>query len=161
MASINYWKAAPAALIALALAPGLLAQGSSDHLTVAPPEKVVVKRSGTADSRLAVTLKPGFHVNSNTPSEDYLIPLRLTWGTGALQAAEVVYPKPSMEKYSFSPKPISVFSGKFDVTTKFKVAPGTQPGPGVTTGRLRYQACNDKACFPPRTVEVRLTYLVE
>jgi hypothetical protein len=160
MALNGYSRTLPALLIALALTPGLRAQ-TSDMLTVAPPEKVVVKRNGTAESRLTVELKPGFHVNSNTPSEEYLIPLRLTWAPGALQAAEVVYPKPTMQKYSFSPKPISVFSGKFDVTTKFKVAQGTQPGPGVTSGRLRYQACNDKACFPPRTVEVRLTYQVE
>ncbi len=130
-------------------------------LTAAPPDRVSVKRGATAESRLAVTLAPGYHVNSNTPSEEYLIPLRLTWGAGALEAAEVIYPKPSMEKYSFSPKPISVFTGKFDIVTKFKAAAGTSPGPGVMTGRLRYQACNDKACFPPKTVNVRLTYTIE
>lgn len=130
-------------------------------LTVAPPEKVVAKRGVATKSRVTVTLGAGYHVNSNTPSEDYLIPLRLTWTPGALVASDVAYPKPVMEKYSFSPKPISVFTGKFDVTTTFKVAPGTSPGPGVMAGKLRYQACNDKACFPPKTVEVRLTYQVE
>ncbi|HWQ54859.1 MAG TPA: protein-disulfide reductase DsbD domain-containing protein [Bryobacteraceae bacterium] len=130
-------------------------------LTVAPPEKVVAKRGATAQSRVTVLLGAGYHVNSNTPSEDYLIPLRLTWTPGALVASEVTYPKPVMEKYSFSPKPISVFTGKFDVTTVFKVAPGASPGPGVMAGKLRYQACNDKACFPPKTVEVRLTYQIE
>lgn len=130
-------------------------------LTVAPPQKITVKRGATAESRLAVTLREGYHVNSNTPSEEYLIPLRLTWGEGALEAAEVVYPKPSMEQYSFSPKPLSVFTGKFDIVTKFKAAAGASPGPGVATGRLRYQACNDKACFPPRTVNVQLTYAIE
>jgi hypothetical protein len=150
----------PSVLIALALAPGLRAQGSA-MLSVAPPEKVVAKRNAAAPSRLTVMLAPGYHVNSNTPSEDYLIPLRLTWTKGALEAAEIVYPKPVMEKYSFSPKPISVFTGKFEVTTKFKVAAGAPPGPGVMNGKLRYQACNDRACFPPKTVDVRLSYVIE
>jgi hypothetical protein len=130
-------------------------------LTVAPPAKVAAKRNQSAEARLAVTLAPGYHVNSNTPSEDYLIPLKLTWGPGPLQGAEVVYPKPTLEKYSFSPKPISVFTGKFEVVTKFKVSPEAQPGPGVMSGKLRYQACNDKACFPPRTVDVQLPYSVQ
>lgn len=130
-------------------------------LTVAPPAKVEARRKQPAEARVAVTLAPGYHVNSNTPSEDYLIPLKLTWGPGPLEAGEVTYPKPGMEKYSFSPKPLSVYTGKFELMTKFKVAAAAQPGPGVMTGKLRYQACNDKACFPPKTVEVRLPYQIE
>lgn len=130
-------------------------------LTVAPPAKVAAKRSAAAEARVPVALAPGYHVNSNTPSEEYLIPLKLTWGPGPLESPEVVYPKPAMERYSFSPKPISVFTGKFELLTKFKVSATAAPGPGVMTGKLRYQACNDKACFPPRTVEVRLPYQVE
>jgi len=130
-------------------------------LTVAPPAKVVAKRRAPAQARLEVALAPGYHVNSNTPSEEYLIPLRLTWGPGPLEAAQVTYPQPHMEKYSFSPKPISVFTGKFDLVSRFQVAANAPPGPGVMTGKLRYQACNDKACFPPKTVEVRLPYQIE
>jgi hypothetical protein len=130
-------------------------------LTVAPPAKVVAKKNAPAESRVVVTLASGYHVNSNTPSEDYLIPLRLTWNPGPLVSTGVVYPKPEMEKYAFTEKPISVFTGRFDVVTKFKVVPNTPPGPGVMTGKLRYQACNSKECFPPRTVEVRLPYQVE
>ena len=130
-------------------------------LSVAPPSTVAAKRKAAVEVRLAVTLAPGYHANSNTPSEDYLIPLKLTWSPGPLNSAEVAYPKPQMEKYSFSPQPISVFTGKFDLVTRFQVAPGAAPGPGVMTGKLRYQACNDKACFPPKTVEVRLPYQVE
>jgi hypothetical protein len=130
-------------------------------LTVAPPAKVVARKNAPAESRVVITLASGYHVNSNTPSEDYLIPLRLTWNPGPLQSTGVVYPKPEMEKYAFTEKPISVFTGRFDVVTKFKVAPNAPPGPGVMTGKLRYQACNRKECFPPRTVEVRLPYQVE
>ena len=28
-------------------------------------------------------------------------------------------------------------------------------------GKLRYQACNNKACFPPKTVEVKLPVQVQ
>jgi hypothetical protein len=130
-------------------------------LTVAPPQKVAAKRNTAVEAKIAVSLAPGYHVNSNKPSEEYLIPLKLTWAPGALEAAEVIYPKAHMEKYSFSSKPLSVYTGNFDLVTKFKVAAKATPGPGAMVGKLRYQACNDKACFPPKTVEVTLPYQVQ
>ena len=120
------------------------------------------KRSDAVLVKIPVRIQPGFHVNSNTPSEEYLIPLKVTWTEpGALQGGEVAYPKPTMEKYEFSPKPISVFTGNFDLTAKFKVAPTAQAGPGMAVGKLRYQACNNRACFPPKTIEVKVPYQIQ
>ncbi|MCL4401170.1 MAG: hypothetical protein M1436_00700 [Acidobacteria bacterium] len=129
-------------------------------LSVAPPAKVEARRGAGAEAKISVYLQPGYHVNSNTPSEEYLIPLRLTWMAGPLQPAGVIYPKPRMEKYEFSPTPLSVFTGNFELVSKFKVAAGAAAGPGVLSGRLRYQACNNKACFPPKSVEIKLPYLI-
>jgi len=103
----------------------------------------------TADFTLQ--LKSGYHVNSNTPSDEFLIPLRFTWTNGAAEAGEVTFPKPQLEKYQFSEKPLSVFTGDFKVQGKFKLI-----STGTVTGKLRYQACSDKACLPPRTLEVKL-----
>src|SRR5579871_4790274 len=82
----------------------LFAQGSA-MLSVAPPQKVVAKRGGNAQAKISVELLPGYHVNSNTPSEEYLIPLKLTWTPAALEPGATIYPKPKMEKYQFSEKP--------------------------------------------------------
>ena len=125
---------------------------------MAQPAQVVAKRNATVDVKLPVTVLPGYHVNSNTPSDEYLIPLRLTWTPGALEAAGVVYPKPSLEKYEFSEKPLSVYTGKIDLIAHLKVPPHAPLGMGMMVGKLRYQACSDKACFPPKTVEVRVPY---
>lgn len=160
MAFRNFSQAAKAAALGLMLClPSLFAQGNI--LSVAPPPKMVVKRGGAGEARLKVNLQPGYHVNSNTPNEDYLIPLRITWEQGALRSTGVVYPKPHSQKYEFSDKPLSVFTGSFELLAKFQAAPKAPAGPGILLGRLRYQACNDKACFPPKTVEVRLPYEIQ
>lgn len=126
------------------------------------PPKVAGKRGAAVQAKIPVAVDPGFHVNSNTPADETLIPLKLTWkSTGALEGGQVSYPKPSMEKYAFLDKPLSVFTGNFDVVANFKVAANAPAGPGVAVGQLRYQACNDKACFPPKTVEVALPYTVQ
>lgn len=135
---------------------------SSGHLKVGEPHKVAGKRGAAVQAKIPLAVDPGFHVNSNTPNEQYLIPLKLTWkSTGALEGGQVVYPKPTLEKYDFSEKPLSVFTGNFEVTANFKVAANAPAGPGVASGQIRYQACNDKACFPPKTAEVSLPYSVQ
>lgn len=133
---------------------------AAEVLTVTPPAKATVKRGAAGEVRLQVKLGAEYHSNSNTPSEDYLIPLRLTWDPALFASAEVVYPKPHLEKYDFSDKPLSVFTGDFEIVTKYKVAPNAQTGPGVVTGKLRYQACTKNACLAPKTVPVKLPVII-
>src|SRR5437762_5327205 len=108
MALNNFWALRRAACSALFLAflPFLAAQ-SSGVLSVAPLPKVSGKRNSELWVKIPAVLQNGYHVNSHTPSESYLIPLRLTWEPGALQVVDVLYPKPHMQKYQFSPTPLS------------------------------------------------------
>ena len=131
-------------------------------MSAGQPRRIAAKRGEAAQTRIPCAVQTGFHVNSNTPGEDYLIPLKLTWtAAGALQPGEVVYPKPSLEKYPFADKPLSVVTGKFDLIANFKVAPNAPAGPGIASGKLRYQACNDRACFPPKTIDISVPYQVQ
>lgn len=107
-----------------------------------------------------MSIDAGFHVNSNKPAEEFLIPLSLTWTSpGALVPGAVTFPKPSTEKVG--DEQLSVFTGKFDLIANFKVAPNASAGPGSALGRLRYQACNSNTCFPPKTIDVTVPYQVQ
>ena len=142
--------------LALACSPALRAQAfaQGNVLNFTPPRKVVAKPGATVDSVLPLDLRPGYHVNSNTPSDEYLIPLRLTWNPGPLEASGFAFPQPRMEKYSFSEKPLSVFTGDFQIVTHFKVPANAAAGPATLTGKLRYQACNNSMCLAPKTLDV-------
>jgi len=135
---------------------GSLANAQINALSIGPPQKTTAKIGSTVDVKTAVEIRTGYHCNSNTPSEDYLIPLRLTWTTGPLESPAIEYPKPQMERFSFSDKALSVYTGDFVITTKFKVATNVNPGTVFVTGKLRYQACNDRMCLPPKTIDVSL-----
>ena len=144
-----------ARLIAAAFSFVLLCSGQNNNvLTVAPPEKVTAKIGSMVQVKVSLEVRTGYHCNSNKPSDEYLIPLKLTWAPGPLESPEVTYPTPQMEKYSFSPTPLSVYTGNFDLMTKFKVSPSATPGQAIITAKLRYQACNDRMCLQPKTVDV-------
>ena len=133
----------------------------SNVLSITAPEKVTAKRGAAIEVKIPVLLKSGYHVNSHTPSESYLIPLRLTWETGPLETIGVVFPKPHFEKYEFSTTPLSVFTGNFELVSKFKVAADAPTGPGMALGKLRYQACNNNSCLPPKVVEIKLPVVIQ
>lgn len=144
----------------MALAAPALLPAQGNLLTVMPPAAVTVARGGSAEAKIDVRLRPGYHVNSSTPADEYLIPLRLTWGPGPLKAAEVVYPKPESRSYTFSKKPLSVYTGNFVLVTRLRADANAPLGLGALIGKLRYQACNENTCFPPKTIDVRLPYNV-
>ena len=143
--------------------PSLCAQTqTSGYLSAGELQKVVGKRNATVQVKIPLEVKAGFHVNSNQPSEEYLIPLKLTWTSlGALEGGTVTYPKPELEKYEFSEKPLSVYTGDFLLVANFKVAANAPAGPGAATGKLRYQACSNRACYPPKTVDITVSYSVQ
>jgi hypothetical protein len=138
------------------LAFAALSFGQTNVLTMTAPDRITAKVGKMTEVKLSAQLREGYHANSNTPSDEYLIPMRLTWNKSPLEVGEVLYPVPQLEKYSFSDKPLSVYTGNFEIVTRFKVDQDALPGPAVLSAKLRYQACTDRMCLPPKTVDVSL-----
>lgn len=106
-----------------------------------------------------VAVLPGFHVNSDRPKDEFLIPLKLTWTDGPLEAKSVNYPKP--EEIRVGKDMLAVFTGNFEIHTQFKAPEHSTPGSTTVTGKLRYQACNNEMCFRPASLEVRVPVVIE
>jgi len=146
--------------LALGVVQLALAQAGPAVVTFAPPASLSAKPGETAKSTLTVTVAPGYHANSNKPADSYLIPFSLTWSAGPVEAVSVTFPKAQTLKLGFSEKPVSVYTGNFDIATQFKVPADAAAGITVVKGKLHYQACDDRSCLPPRTVEVSLPVAV-
>ncbi|HEX4770057.1 MAG TPA: protein-disulfide reductase DsbD domain-containing protein [Bryobacteraceae bacterium] len=136
-----------------------LLRAQQNKLTVDPAGQVVIQRGANAPAILKIAILPGYHVNSDKPKDEFLIPFRLTWTAGPVKPGAVSYPTP--EQVQVGPDKLSVFTGNFDVTTQFSAAADAATGSAVMTGKLHYQACNDRMCFRPVTVDVRIPVLIE
>ena len=143
----------------LVLAASLFGQTSLNSLSsvvnVVAPEKVVAKRNIVQPIEFTIQIRDGYHINSNTPADEYLIPLRWTFD-GPVTVSDVAYPKPKMQTFPFSQKPMSVYEGTVKTTVKVTVPAKAASGTQHVVGKLRYQACNDRMCLPPRTLEVKV-----
>jgi len=136
--------------------------------TKLPPANTVVKpkayaslapvpRAKTFEIAVVAAIQSGFHVNSNKPSEDYLIPTELTPELLAgYKVLAATYPPGTLTKFEFSEKKLSVYEGTFTVRMKIQVPAGAPLGATKLPLTLRYQACNDSACLPPVNLPVPL-----
>jgi thiol:disulfide interchange protein len=99
---------------------------------------------------VTVTVESGWHVNAHKPLEDYLIPTDLTVDVPeGFSTVQAVYPEPKDFTPSFSTEPMAVYGGTFGIGIAVHVAETVVPGDYVLRATFSYQACDDKACFPP------------
>ena len=110
---------------------------------------------------MQVSLPEAFHIQSNKPRDPALIPTVLTIDAPAgVTVEEIVFP-PSIDlKQDGADQPLAVFRHAFDIGVRLAIAATVAPGDVVVPLRLRYQACDDRLCFPPATAEARWTFRV-
>jgi hypothetical protein len=112
---------------------------------------------------LRFRVEQGFHINSHTPKDELLIPtvLKLDAASGVKIVSED-YQKGlafrlSVGSAAGSGELLDVYQGEFRVRLRV-VAP---KGASTLTGLLRYQACDNAACFPPKTLPVTIAVTAE
>jgi thiol:disulfide interchange protein len=151
-----------AAVALLIVAPALVfAQFRGPRADLNPLVESEVRAGGTTRAALEVRLPAQLHVQSNAPRDPALIPTELTFTPPAgVRATEIVFPKATDFQQAGLPQPLAVFEHEFAIGVQFAVAEGTAPGTIDVPGQLRYQACDDKVCYPPQTGEVRWTLTV-
>jgi hypothetical protein len=110
-----------------------------------------------AEVELHFKVKEGFHVNSNQPKSELLIPttLKLDLPTD-LAAGGTTYPPGKDLSFPFDPsEKLNVYSEDFTVKTKLAAAKTAATGNFTVHGQLNYQACSDNACYPPKNIPLQ------
>ncbi|HEV2351304.1 MAG TPA: protein-disulfide reductase DsbD domain-containing protein [Terriglobia bacterium] len=110
---------------------------------------------------LVARITPGYHINAHQPSHEYLIPSELKINPNPqVTVQDIQYPPGMAIKFEFDDAKLSVYEGTLVVRAELKIARGTKPGEYTLKGKFAYQACNDRACFPPTSVPVELAVKV-
>ena len=112
---------------------------------------------GSATVIVTVLVDQGWHVNSHTPLDEFLIPtdVRLDLPPG-WRAEPPVFPAHRLVSLSFSETPVAVLEGEFTVRVRVHAA---ADGPPVTelAGVVEAQACDDRQCMAPEEVRFTVT----
>jgi len=104
---------------------------------------------------LRFRVDPGFHINSHAPKDPLLIGTALKLDTGhGVDVQGMDYPKGAAFQLGQGKdaQMLDVYQGEF----RMRVRLIADPGNTTMSGTLRYQACDDAACFPPKNLDVKV-----
>ena len=133
---------------------------SAQEIVAPPPaemvpllERAAIRAGGELRAALQVTLPEGFHANANKPRDPILIPMTVSVDApSGITVTEVVFPEAKDFPSQSSSQPLRVFEGTFPVGVAMTVGKDVPAGALRIPVRLRYQACNEKMCFLPKTI---------
>lgn len=108
-----------------------------------------------------VTINPTWHINSNRPNDDFLIPSKLEISSPEkITLVKIVYPKGKELKFDFSEKPLSVYENEITLGALIRIPAEIKPGEYKVIFTLEYQACNNQTCMPPNSIADTLAIVV-
>lgn len=150
------WLVGIAGLMLMASGGAQLRQIQFKHEVIL--EYTAYTPGATVNGVVVLEVDKPYHVNANPASEDYLIPtaLKLEAGKGYTVGA-VQYPKPTEKAFAFSEgKPLKIYEGRVPIRFQLTLDKNAPKGDLNIKGTLRYQACDDNACYPPRTQPIEI-----
>jgi thioredoxin:protein disulfide reductase len=112
-----------------------------------------VPRGHAFEIAVVAKITPGFHVNAHVPSEEYLIPTKVTAELPpGVVLVETTYPRGVMRAFRFSKTPLRVYENSFTVLMKLRTNGSAPLGPQKIALTIGYQSCNQDACLPPTKI---------
>ena len=156
----------------LALALGWTPPAGAQPASGGPPPKaeslvkvaaapVSVVAGGRAEALVTLEIAPGWHVNANPSSPDYLIPTTMTLtGAAGITSGRVTYPAGEHVRLGFDENPLSVYSSQVTLKVALVAARTAVNGVLRLTGHVRFQPCDDEVCLAPASVPFTLEVTV-
>ena len=131
-----------------------MAPRPKQYVTYAAEEQAV-KAGKKIVVELHFKVGDGYHINSHTPKSELLIPTVITLNPArGVTVSPAEYPGGTAYSFSFEPgEKLDVYTGAFTV----KVPVVAEAGSHTVDGVLRYQACDNAACYPPKSLPVQVT----
>jgi Disulphide bond corrector protein DsbC len=130
--------------------------GKAPTVEMAPVPLITAQRAQQTMVNLNFRVPVGYHINSNTPKSEFLIPtaLRMELPTDII-LGKIEYPPGEDRSFPFSPDDkLNVYSGDFTIALGVHPLKSVVPGKYLMHGVLRYQACDNAACYPPKNLPV-------
>jgi hypothetical protein len=119
---------------------------------MAPAPLVTAVQGKPATVPLSFRVASGFHINSNRPKSEFLIPTVLkVEATTDIVIGKTTYPDGQDLSFAFAPdEKLNVYTGDFNLDVLVRPLRSVQPGKYMVRGTLKYQACDNSACYPPK-----------
>ena len=116
-----------------------------------------VSRGGSVRGTVTLSIPGGLHINSNRPNSQYAIPTTVKISAVGAKTGAVSYPRGRNRKFQFSEDTLNVYEGTVSFGFTLTVPAGFKGNVVKVRAVVRYQACTDEVCYPPKSKEITFT----
>jgi len=120
--------------------------------------KGTIERGKATRGSVVLNIPGGLHVNSSRPASEFAIATVVkVSGASGVRVSGLTYPKGKNRKFEFSENAINVYEGR--VSFPFTVTvPASYKGKTIrVNASVKFQACTNEVCYPPKTKSITLT----
>lgn len=143
--------------LAIFFAFSIFATGAVGQTVTGSIGNGTVARGAAARGSVVLTIPGGLHVNSSRPASEYAIPTVVTLRGSGVRVGKVTYPRGRNRKFQFSENLINVYEGRVNFPFTVTVPESFKGSTVRVNVAVRYQACTDEVCYPPKTKNLTLT----
>ncbi len=123
------------------------------------PEQITLPANRSSLLDLHFRIADGLHINSHAPHDATLIPTQiLVAENSGLNTTAIDFPAGVDATFKFAPnEKMNVYTGEFVLHAHITAKSGDHLWQGV----MRYQACDNSECLPPRKVPVAVDIIAK
>lgn len=116
-----------------------------------------VEKGKASRGTVVLTIPGGLHVNSSRPASEYAIPTSVRLSAPGARVSRVTYPRGHNRKFQFSEDLINVYENRVSFPFTVTVPANFRGSTVRVNASVRYQACTDEVCYPPKTKQITMT----
>ena len=132
-----------------------------DVVTVQVPSSVI-KAGKTSTFIIQINVKQGFHIQANQIKDEFLIPTTITIENSEnISPGKASFPQSNKFRLEGTNDWMEVYDSSFQIKIPVKAGKQMERGSYSLKAELRYQACDAKTCFFPKTIVFAIPYQVK
>lgn len=115
-------------------------------------DKSAYSANDTVKLALNLDIQDHYHINSYKVEDPSLIKTSVSVSSPEFKTLNFYYPADKRLKFEFSANEINVYEGKISIGVALIPVSGLTDGTYPVPVKLNYQACDDKVCYPPKSI---------
>nr|HRD18709.1 protein-disulfide reductase DsbD family protein [Candidatus Neomarinimicrobiota bacterium] len=81
-----------------------------------------IQADGKFSAEVNVQINENWHINSNKPSDEFLIPTELRIEpSDEYKISRIIYPEPALKRLAFAEQQLAIFAGDFNIRLEGKI----------------------------------------
>lgn len=136
---------------------GWAAENATKYVQVEPIKPISIKYQDSWEVPVVLNVEKGYHIQANPASAPNLIATTLEVTPNPnFEIGPSIYPKGDMQKVAGLSMMVAAYHDKVTLKIPIKLLVEAKSKKYELVGKLKYQACNEKTCYFPMAIPIKI-----